>query len=467
MPVSGPSYSLFELCENIKGVLRSTYTQTYWVRAEINTLNHYPASGHCYPDLVEKQNGSIVAQMRANLWKGDYQRINSTFLNVLKEPLRDGIKVLMLVEIQFHPVYGLSLHIQDMDPAFSLGDLEQEKQRCIQSLKEEGLFSKNRTLSKPWLPQRIALISDASSKGYGDFTKVLAEANKHWGYAFYFHLFPAVLQGERAVVTIQEQLQKIQKVKGHFDVVALVRGGGGEVGMACYNNLELNRALTTFPLPVLTGIGHASNLTVAEQIAWHNAITPTKLAEWLVQQFHNLSVPLQKCEDALAKKSIEVVSNARQELQHALRLLAATTRSRQIRHLADWQQAVQHLSSSARYLTKHHNNQLERNRQQMAQGMTVRIRTETLNLDQSLRQLNSRVKQTLANQHQTLDFLNSHVQHLSPEHVLKRGFSIVTQGGKPLNNTEDIHLNQHIEIRMFRGKLSAQPIEINHSNEPL
>jgi exonuclease VII large subunit len=99
--------------------------------------------------------------------------------------------------------------------------------------------------------------------------------------------------------------------------------------------------------------------------------------------------------------------------------------------------------------------------------MTVRIRTETLNLDQSLRQLNSRVKQTLANQHQNLDFLNSHVQHLSPEHVLKRGFSIVTQGGKPLNNTEDIHLNQQIEIRMFRGELSAQPIEINHSNEPL
>ncbi|MBM3170278.1 MAG: exodeoxyribonuclease VII large subunit [Bacteroidetes bacterium] len=467
MPVSGPSYSLLELCENIKGVLRSTYTQTYWVRAEINTLNLYPASGHCYPDLVEKQNGSIVAQMRANLWKGDYQRINSTFLNVLKEPLRDGIKVLMLVEIQFHPVYGLSLNIQDMDPAFSLGDLEQEKQRCIQTLKEEGLLSRNRALPKPWLPQRIALISDASSKGYGDFTKVLAEANKQWGYAFYFHLFPAVLQGERAVVTIQEQLQKIQKVKTHFDVVALVRGGGGEVGMACYNNLELNRALTTFSLPVLTGIGHASNLTVAEQIAWHNAITPTKLAEWLVQQFHNLSVPLQKCEEALTKSGLEVVADARQDLQHALRLLVATARSRQISHRAEWQQTVQQLSSSSRYLTKHHHNLLEQNRQQITQGMAVRSRSETLSLDQSFRQLLTGFKQTLGNQRQRLDFLNTQVQNLSPEQVLKRGFSIVTQGGKPLNNTKDIQLNRELKIQLFRGELSAQPIEIHHSNEPI
>jgi exodeoxyribonuclease VII large subunit len=467
MPISGPSYSLLELCENIKGVLRSTYAQSYWVRAEINTINHYPASGHCYPDLVEKQNGSIVAQMRANLWKGDYQRINATFLHVLKEPLRDGIKVLMLVEVQFHPVYGLSLNIQDMDPTFSLGDLEQEKQRCIQTLKEEGLFSRNRGLPKPWLPQRIALISDASSKGYGDFTKVLAEANKQWGYAIYYHLYPAVLQGERAVVTIQEQLHKIQKVKGHFDAVALVRGGGGEVGMACYNNLELNRALTTFPLPILTGIGHSSNSTVAEQIAWHNAITPTKLAEWLIQQFHNLSVPLQKCEDALKKHGLELVLDARQELQHALRLLVATSRSRQIQHLAEWQQSVQNISNLTRYLTKYHQNQLEQNRQQINQGMAVRSRAETLSLDQSFRQVLTGFKQKLGNQRQNLDFLNTQVQNLSPEQVLKRGFSIVSQAGKTLTKTEEVRLNQPLRIRMFRGELLANPLEINHSSEPI
>jgi len=467
MPISGPSYSLLELCENIKVVLHSNYSNFYWVRAEINTLNHYPASGHCYPDLVEKQNGSIVAQMRANLWKEDYSKINATFLKVLKEPLRDGIKVLMLVNIQFHPVYGLSLNIKDMDPAFSLGDLEQEKQRCILSLKEEGLFARNRALPKPWLPQRIALISDASSKGYGDFTKVLAEAGQQWGYGFYFHLFPAVLQGDRAVITIQEQLLKIQKVKVHFDVVALVRGGGGEVGMACYNNLELNRALTTFPLPVLTGIGHASNLTVAEQIAWHNAITPTKLAEWLVQQFHNLSVPLQKCEETLKKYGLEVVSDAKQDLQHALRLLVATARNRQVIHLSEWQQAVQKLSSSTRYLTKHHHNLLEQNRQQLAQGLAVCCRSEILSLDQSIKQLLTAFKQKIGNQKQNVDFLSAQVQNLNPEQVLKRGFSIVYQGAKPLTNTEEINPDIPLNIRMFRGALSAQPIEINHSNEPI
>lgn len=465
MSTTGPSYSLLEICQHVQDLLRNTYVDSYWIRAEINTLNLYPASGHCYPDLVEKKEGVVVAQMRSILWKGDYERINAQFQKTLKEPLKNGIKVLMLCQLQFHPVYGMSLVIKDMDPAYSLGDLEREKQLCIQTLKAEGLFGANRTLPKPWLPKRIALISDASSKGFGDFTKVLEEARQTWGYGFYCHLFPVVLQGDRAVTTILEQLSRIERVHEHFDAVALVRGGGGEVGMSCYNHLELNRALASFPLPLLTGIGHAANQTVAEQVAWYNAITPTKLAEWLVQQLHNVSVPLQKCLDALIQQGLDTLIDARMELRQAERLLGASARNRQDRNRARWQQAVQQVGSAVRYLNRHEQAKLQRNREQLRLATQVQGKGQKLELERKAAGIASMAKQSLQTQLLALEFMEKQVQHLSPEQVLKRGFSIVSQQGKVLNQSSMVQLSSPLTIQFYRGKVIANPIEINQSDE--
>lgn len=467
MSTKGPSYSLLEICQHVQDLLRKTYVDSYWIRAEINTLNLYPASGHCYPDLVEKKEGVVVAQMRSILWKGDYERINAQFQETLKEPLKNGIKVLMLCQLQFHPVYGMSLVIKDMDPAYSLGDLEREKQLCIQTLKAEGLFGANRNLPKPWLPQRIALISDASSKGYGDFTKVLEEARRLWGYGFFFHLFPVVLQGDRAVKSILEQLGRIERVHEHFDAVALVRGGGGDVGMSCYNHLELNRALASFPLPVLTGIGHAANQTVAEQVAWYNAITPTKLAEWLVQQLHNVSVPLKKCVDALIQRGPDTLEEARLELRHAERLLGSTARNRQDRHRTRWQQAVQQIGSSIRYLNKHEKAKLHRNLEQLKVATQTHGKRQKMELERKATGIENSAKLALQSLQLALDFKNKQVQNLSPEQVLKRGFSIVSQQGKVLNNSNLMQLSHPITIQFHQGQAIAKPIEIKHSDEIL
>src|SRR5690606_5794462 len=154
----------------------------------------------------------------------------------------------------------------------TLGDLEKEKQETIQKLRDEGAYAKNKSLTMALLPKRIAVISVETSKGYADFMKVL-ETNE-WDYRFYHVLFPSLLQGEKAVGSIRGQLKKIKKLKGHFDVVAIIRGGGGDVGLSCYNHYELAKDIAKFPLPVITGIGHATNETVAEMIAYSDAITP-------------------------------------------------------------------------------------------------------------------------------------------------------------------------------------------------
>lgn len=231
-------FSLLEVTRSIQKTIAERYKSSYWIKAELNKLNNYKQSGHCYPELVEKQNGKVVAQIRSNLWREDYLNIDKNFKRVLNEPLKDGIKILFLATISFHPEYGLSLRILDIDPSFSLGDLEKEKQETIRRLKAEDLFNRNKLLTFPVLPQRIAIISVETSKGYADFLQVFEQANKSWRYKFFHMLFPSILQGDNAVPSIIKQLNRIKRVKNHFDVVAIVRGGGEDLGLSCYNKAE-------------------------------------------------------------------------------------------------------------------------------------------------------------------------------------------------------------------------------------
>ncbi|MDR1129445.1 MAG: exodeoxyribonuclease VII large subunit, partial [Prevotellaceae bacterium] len=166
-------FSLLEVTKSVQKTLSGRYKSSFWVKAEMNKLNFYRHSGHCYPELVEKKDGKVIAQIKSYIWKDDYSRINGKFLDVLNEPLKDGIKILFQAKITFDPAHGLSLWIMDVDPAYTLGDLEREKQETVNRLKREGIFDKNKSLSFPLLPQRIAIISVETSKGYADFLKII------------------------------------------------------------------------------------------------------------------------------------------------------------------------------------------------------------------------------------------------------------------------------------------------------
>ena len=272
-------FTLKQVVSSIRKTIEERYKQLYWVKAEMHKLNLYP-SGHAFPELVQKEDDKIVAQIGGAIWKQNFQRINKQFVDVVKEPLKEGTNLLLQVKITYSETFGLSLQILDIDPSFTLGELQREREETLKRLQKEGILNANQRLSFPLLPQRIAIVSADTSKGLSDFMKVLD--NNPWGYRFFSMLFPAYLQGDVAVASIVEQLKKIEKVKHHFDVVVIVRGGGAEVGMSCYNHYELCKAIATFPLPVLSGIGHSTNLTVAEMVAFRNAITPTELADFLI-----------------------------------------------------------------------------------------------------------------------------------------------------------------------------------------
>lgn len=299
-------FSLKQVALSIEKTIASRYHQNYWVKAEIHKLNKYP-SGHAFPELVEKEEGKIVAQMNGSIWKQNLQRIEKIFVDQVQEPLKDGIQVLMLVKVSFNPTFGLSLQIQDIDPAFTLGQLQKEKDITLKKLKAEGLLQTNQLLPYPLIAKRIAIISAATSKGLSDFYQVLDQNS--FGYTFHTQLYEAYVQGDIAVDSILAALQQIENHKSQFDVVVIVRGGGAEVGLTCYNNYELCKAIATFPLPIITGIGHSTNLTVAELIAYSSAITPTQLAEMLIAQFRDFELRIERLSQA-------VVKNAQLQIQH-------------------------------------------------------------------------------------------------------------------------------------------------------
>jgi len=227
-------FTLREVAESIRRTLAQRYTSLFWVKAEMNKLNHYGHSGHCYPDLVQKEAGKVVAQMRAIIWAADFKRIESALQRVTGETLREGSGLLLQVAIQFDPNHGLSLLIKDIDPVFSLGELEKEKNESIQRLMSQGVFHLNKQQPMPLLPKRLAVISVESSKGYADFMLLLGSSKK--GYNIEHMLFPSLVQGEKAARQIENQLLRIKKVAHHFDAVAIIRGGGGEIGLAAFND---------------------------------------------------------------------------------------------------------------------------------------------------------------------------------------------------------------------------------------
>ncbi len=483
-----PVFSLYEVSRSIQKAIGERYGSSYWVKAEMNKLNHYRHSGHCYPELVEKKDGRVIAQIRANLWRADYHRINQRFLELLKEPLKDGIKILLEAKITYDPVHGLALWITDIDPGFTLGDLEAEKRATIQRLQQEGVYQLNKQHSLSLLPKRIAVISVETSKGWADFRKVLEE--NHWNYRFFYHLFPSLLQGDQAAPAIIRQLNSIRKVINHFDAVAIIRGGGGDVGLSCYNDYALANTIASFPIPVITGIGHATNETVVEMVSFFNAITPTKLAEFLIQQFHNFSVPVQEAEKKITIWAQQKMRSEKAAFHHLL-----SSFKQLANHTIRYQQSAIRtvsvvLRQEVKFRMKHEYETLHSSRRKIGDGTSrllaqhdkdlnnciaslgkdSRRRGEyhTIVLRQYQQKLELHSRSILKEARLTLAGLEKNTDAMSPANVLKRGYSITLHNGKPVCSGAAVSPGDIVQTTLFNGTIVSivqQSTNTDHESE--
>ena len=450
------AFTLFEVAESIRKVIADRYTTRFWIRAEMNKLNFYPSSGHCYPELVQKEGNKIKAEFRSVLWKTDFERINRQFKTLLGESLHDGIKILFEAGITFDAQYGMTLRIYDIDVNYTLGDLEAEKNASIERLKTEGVFHLNKQVMHALLPRRIAIISIETSKGYADFRQILQSQQER--YSIFHMLFPTLLQGDKAAGSIVTQLRRIRKIQDHFDIVAIIRGGGGEVGLTCFNNFALAREISTYPLPVYTGIGHATNETVSELVSYFNGITPTKVAEHIITQFETFDQNIHHAEKTILDYARQLASRQHRDIhvfgnrlhQAAIRLTQSQTET--IGHLQI------RVKQANRFYAKTAFSQLEKQQDALNKAQSALLSLKKADLRLAEDRLRTSSLNRLEEQTGKISLNERLVHTLDPKNILKRGYSITLKNGRLVTTFETIAPDDQLETILFNGKIQSTVI---------
>lgn len=273
--------SLFALNRLVRLMVERQLSDTYWVQAELSEVR-VNSSGHCYVEFVERDEarGTLLAKARGTIWSNVYCLLAPYFQKVTGRPFAAGLRVQVLVTIQFHELYGYSLIIQDIDPTYTIGDMMRQRQLILRQLEEEGVINLNKELLMPQLPQRVAVITSATAAGYGDFMNQLQ--NNSGGYYFHCELFPAVMQGEQVEESVMQALDDIMARVEAFDVVVIIRGGGAVSDLSGFDTYLLASACAQFPLPIITGIGHERDDTILDLIAHTRVKTPTAAAQFLI-----------------------------------------------------------------------------------------------------------------------------------------------------------------------------------------
>lgn len=448
-----PVYTLTEILKSIETVITRTYPHPYYIKAEIVKLNYYPHSGHCYPELVEKEGAKIKTQMRAIIWSSQFRDINERFTRITGEPMKEGISILCLATIEFDVKYGLSLHIQDVEPTYTVGELIRNKTMVIDRLKKEKIFTSNKEREWPLLPKRIAVISVETSKGYGDFMVTLQ--NNPYQYKFECTLYPSILQGDKAITTITARLEEIKTQLHRYDCVVIIRGGGGDVGLTCYDDYELASAVATFPLPVIAGIGHSTNITVTDMVAFQSKITPTDVANFLIEKFRDFDKRIEEYKGFIGSYGFNLIRNA------GLQLAAS-------------QQTRDHIALKIITAEKHKLQQLESNRKYITGKLLHDRFSEIKQIKERLKfactgilsaqkeQLRSHHKMTLYLSKQLLDKNNreiaameSKISLLHPDNILKRGYSITFFNRKAVSDKNDLKPGNKIVTKFYNGEIES------------
>lgn len=455
-PLSGSRqvYSLSEITGSIERMFSKYYTAPYWIKAEISKLNFYPSSGHCYPDLVEKADGRVRSQVRSIIWRDDLYRISRKFEEVTRQPLSEGTAILFQAYVKFTSEYGLSLHITDIEPLYTLGEMARARMATIERLKKEGKFDLNRQLELPLLLKRLAIVSAETSKGYSDL--MVSLQNNPYGYKFITRLFTALLQGDAAVESIRKQLKLIATLHEEFDAVLIIRGGGDEVGLACYDHYDLAAEVAGFPLPVITGIGHSTNETVVEMVACINKITPTDVAHFVISGFRSFEERIEQLTAGLLEGS----RNLLEEQYSEFGALMADFRQAAAERILSGKEETSRLAQGVRDLVNmavfNHRIALSRYETALSAYPSRLLETGASKLNNAVSFLSLHRKHLLKHQADRLSLLGNQVQMLDPVNVLRRGFTITRIHGKAIDTDLLPEAGTEIETETFNERIYSK-----------
>lgn len=390
-----------------------------WVAAEISELKvNY--SGHCYIELVEKADEPAAtsprggrtssvprAQARAVIWRSQHAMLSAYFEAETGSKLAAGMKILAKALVSYHELYGLTLQIVDLDASYTLGEVQRQRQMTIKRLQADGVWDMNRETAMPMLVQRIAVVSSASAAGYRDFMNELRSG----GYAFRTELFDAVVQGAAAEDSVTAALSAIAERAEEFDAVAMIRGGGSATDLSCFDSYLICSYVAQFPLPVITGIGHDKDTSVADMVAHKALKTPTAVAAWLTDRMARIEAWLDESARRLHDTAVTATRNERLRLE---RLASDTAR--------EGGMYVERCRSALGLL-----------REQTAAAALRIVEIGRARLEAA----------------------DGLVEGRSPQRIMRMGFAVVRSGGRALLSTEGLRAGERIEVELCDGALDA------------
>ena len=404
-------YTLRQLNLLVREAIEDALPDEYWVEAELSECREN--SGHCYMELIEKdeRSNTPVARASAKCWRQTWMMVKPYFERTTGQPLRAGMKVLLRVYAQFHETYGFSWIVSDIDPTYTLGDMARKRQEIIRQLKEEGVFDLQRELRIPTFAQRIAVISAQNAAGYGDFCRQLEDND--YGFRFDVQLFPAIMQGEQVEQSVISALNQIYNLHSplNFDVVVIIRGGGATADLSGFDTLALAENVAQFPLPVITGIGHDRDESILDMVANTRVKTPTAAAALLID---NLLRVLERLDDASQRISYAVnqrISNQKTKIATMTTLIPTLA----LRVVGD----------------QRHRIELLENRLPVA------------------------IERRLTNQKHLLESLSIKLQGFDPQLLLSRGYSITLHNGRAVRDPRQLKPGDEIETRVEKGTIHS------------
>ena len=406
---SAKALTLYELNTLVREAIASAMDRDYWVEAELSEVRE--VRGHCFMELVQKDlfSPTPVARASAKCWKTTWIRIRPRFEAITGQPLRPGMKVMLLVHPDFHEAYGFSWIVSDVDPTYTLGDMARKRMEIVNQLKAEGVFDLQKELPLPLFSQHIAVISSENAAGYGDFCSQLS--NNDYGFSFMPVLFAAVMQGDGVEQSIVAALNAINAEADRFDVVVIIRGGGATADMSGFDTLLLAENVANFPLPVITGIGHERDECVLDMVSHTRVKTPTAAAALLVDNLAQVWAHVTDCQRTITQLVGQRMASEPSRLDRLSTRLITLIHDRLTHEQFRLSSLATSLKPAAEYVLTTHRNHLEK--------LALRAKS------------------------------------LDPQLLLRRGYSITTIGGKAVSDASLLKSGDEIVTQLEKGSVHS------------
>ncbi len=397
--------SLYELNNMIRSLIETSFDRTFLVTAEVASCD---VKNHCYLVLIDKEGDTIKAETRAVIWANRFRAISRSFEKSTGVSLAKGIKILFEAEVSFHERYGLKLNILNIDPSYTIGELAVRRKEILERLSREELINRNRELDFPLVPQRIGIISSSTSAGYDDLMNHLT--NNAYGYIFDCSFYEAVMQGDRAEASLQRAMKRCTADADILDLVVIVRGGGGQTDLHCFDSYEIGKSIALLPLPVISGIGHQRDVTVVDEVSNRRAKTPTAAADMIIAAVRDFEESIETLAHRLVHGSRQLAVDIGRELAGLGRRIEISARNEQLRCYHQLSTYIKSLKLAVKL-----------------------VRNEKI----------------------VLKSKESNLKMLDPKHVLKRGYSISYTNGKAVTSVNDLGKGDELRTVLYDGEIMS------------